>query len=170
MQIAELWVQNDIAMAGCQNWVCRCWFDTVTPDQYTRVQLEEATIVCSEHAYRVHPFDNDNFNAVLLVNNTDFVDTTGSVTEHDDAHSDQDMSNTEPDTNDDDHAGARSRIFKLQDPDYDKLCPLFGWINTKTIKKTLEQATQYARMPNGTIRKKHYKQVSFSGSQCTTSQ
>jgi hypothetical protein len=24
MQIAELWVQNDIAMAGCQNWVCRC--------------------------------------------------------------------------------------------------------------------------------------------------
>jgi hypothetical protein len=26
------------------------WFDTVTPDQYTRVQLEEATIVCSEHA------------------------------------------------------------------------------------------------------------------------
>jgi hypothetical protein len=23
MQIAELWVQNDIAMAGCQNWVCR---------------------------------------------------------------------------------------------------------------------------------------------------
>jgi hypothetical protein len=34
------------------------WFDTVTPDQYTRVQLEEATIVCSEHAYRVHHFDN----------------------------------------------------------------------------------------------------------------
>jgi hypothetical protein len=30
------------------------WLDTVTPDQYTGVQLEEATIVCSEHAYRVH--------------------------------------------------------------------------------------------------------------------
>jgi hypothetical protein len=27
------------------------WFDTVTLDQYVRVQLEEATIVCSEHAY-----------------------------------------------------------------------------------------------------------------------
>jgi hypothetical protein len=26
MQIAELWVQNDIAMAGCQNWVCRCTY------------------------------------------------------------------------------------------------------------------------------------------------
>ena len=27
MKIAELWVQNDIAMAGCQNWVCR-WVRT----------------------------------------------------------------------------------------------------------------------------------------------
>jgi hypothetical protein len=72
------------------------WFDTVTPDQYTRVQLEEAT-------------------------------------------------------------DARSRIFKVQDPDYDKFCPLFGWMNTKTIKKTLEQTTQYARMPSGTILKKHVK-------------
>jgi hypothetical protein len=72
------------------------WFDTVTPDQYTRVQLEEATIVCSEHAYRVHHFDNDDFNTVLLVNDTDLVDTTGPVTEDDDARSHQDMSNTEP--------------------------------------------------------------------------
>jgi hypothetical protein len=34
---------------------------------------------------------------------------------------------------------------------------LFGWMNTKTIKKTFEQTTQYARMPHGTILKKHYK-------------
>jgi hypothetical protein len=104
--------------------------------------LEEATIVCSEHAYRVHHFDNNDFNAVLLVNDTDLVDTTGPVTEDDDAHYDQDMSNTEPDTDDDDNADARSRIFKVQDPDYDKFRPLlFGWMNTKTIKKTLEQTT-----------------------------
>jgi hypothetical protein len=103
------------------------WFDTVTPDQYTRVQLEEATIDCSEHAYCVHHFDNDDFNAVLLVNNTNLVDTsTGPVTEDDDAHSDQDMSKTEPDTDDDYNADARSRIFKVQDPDYDKFRPLFG--------------------------------------------
>jgi hypothetical protein len=114
------------------------WFDTVTPDQYTRVQLEEATIVCSKHAYRVHHFDNDNFNAALLINDTNLVDTTGPATEDDDAHSDQDMSNTEPDTDDDHNADARSRIFKVQDPDYDKFCPLFGWMNTTTIKKTLE--------------------------------
>jgi hypothetical protein len=114
------------------------WFDTVTPDQYTSVQLEKATIVCSEHAYCVHHFDNNDFNAVLLVNNTDLVDTTGPVTEDNDAHSDQDMSNTEPDTDDDDNAVARSPIFKVQDPDYDKFRPLFGWMNTKTIKKTLE--------------------------------
>jgi hypothetical protein len=48
-------------------------------------------------------------------------------------------------------------IFKVQDPDHDKFRPWSGWMNTKTIKKTLEQTTQYARMPNGTILKKHYK-------------
>jgi hypothetical protein len=133
------------------------WFDTFTPDQYARVQLEEATIVCSKHAYRVHHFDNDDFNAVILVNDTELVDTTRPVTEDVDAPSDQDMSNTEPDTNDDDNADARGRIFKVKDPVYDKLRPLFGWMNTKTIKKTFEQTTQYARMPNGTILKKHYK-------------
>ena len=102
-----------------------------------RVLLEEATIVCSEHAYRVHHFDNDDFNAVLLINDTELVDTSSPVTEDDDANCDQDMSNTEPDTDDDDNADARGRIFKVKDPDYDKLRPLFGWMNTKTIKKTL---------------------------------
>jgi hypothetical protein len=135
------------------------WFDTVNPDQYTSVQSEEATtIVCSEHAYHVHHFDNDDFDAVLLVNYTELVDTTGPVTEDDDAHSDQDMSNTGPDIDDDDNADARSRLFKVQDLDYDKFCLLSGWMNTKTTKKILEQtSTQYARMPNGTILKKHYK-------------
>jgi hypothetical protein len=123
------------------------------------VRLEEATIVCSECAYHVHHFDNDDFEAVLLVNNTGLlVDTTGPVMEDDDTHSDQDMSNTKLDTDDDDNTDAPSRIFKVQDPDYDKLLPLFGWMNTKTIKKTLEQTThQYTKTPNGTILKKHYK-------------
>jgi hypothetical protein len=67
------------------------WFDTVTLDQYTRAQLEEATIVCSGHAYRVHHFDNHDFDAVLLVNDTELVDTTGPVMEDDDAHFDQDI-------------------------------------------------------------------------------
>ncbi len=123
------------------------WFDTVTPDHYARLHLEEATIVCSEHAYCVQHFDNDDFDAVLLVNDTELVDTTGPV------DSDQDMPNTKPDTDDDDNADARGRISMVQGPDYDKLRPLFGWMNTKTIKKTLEQTTQYAR----TILKKHYK-------------
>jgi hypothetical protein len=39
------------------------------------------------------------------------------------------MSSTEPDTDDDDNADARSRIFKVQDPDYDKFCPLFVWLD-----------------------------------------
>jgi hypothetical protein len=61
------------------------WFGTVTPDQYARVQLEEATIVCSKHAYCAHHFDNDDFNTVLLVNDIELVDTIGPVTEDDDA-------------------------------------------------------------------------------------
>jgi hypothetical protein len=39
-----------------------------------------------------------------------FNNTTSPVTEDDDAPSDQDMSNTEPDTEDDDNADARGRI------------------------------------------------------------
>jgi hypothetical protein len=82
-------------------------------------------------------FDDNDFDAVLLVNNTRLVDTTGPVTEDDDAHSDQDMSNTKLDSDNDDNANARGRTFKVQDPDYDKLRPLFVWVKTKTIKKTL---------------------------------
>jgi hypothetical protein len=144
--------------AGLEVSSANTWFNTVTPDQYAMVQLEEATIICSEHAYRVHHFDRDDFDAVFLVNDTKFVDATVPVTaEDDDAHSDQDMSNTEADTDNDDNADVGGRIFKVQDPDCDKLRPLFGWMNTKTIKKTLEQTTQYARMPNDTILRKHYK-------------
>jgi hypothetical protein len=148
------------------------WFDAVTPDQYTRVQLEEATIVCSEHAYRVHHFDNEDFDAILFVNNTEPVtddDDNAEAPAHNckiqdpdmdgnDAHSDHDMSNTEPVTDDDDNADAPACILKVQDPDYDKLRPLLaGWMDTKTIKKAFERTTQYARMPNDTILKKHYK-------------
>jgi hypothetical protein len=92
-----------------------------------------------------------------LVNDTKLVDTTSPVTEDDDAHYDQDMSNTEPDTADDDNDDARSHNFKFQEPDYDKFRPLSGWMNAKTIKKTFKQTTQYARIPNGIILKKHCK-------------
>jgi hypothetical protein len=47
------------------------WLDTVTPDQYTRVQLEEATIVCSQHAYRVHHLTTTT--STLFVDRTLFV-------------------------------------------------------------------------------------------------
>jgi hypothetical protein len=47
------------------------WFDTVTPDQHARAKIEEATFICSEHAHRVHHFDNDDFKAVLLANATE---------------------------------------------------------------------------------------------------
>jgi hypothetical protein len=110
------------------------WFDTVTPDQYIRIQLEEATFICAEHAYRVHHFDNNDFDAVLLVNDTELVDTTSPVKDDDDTTSEPDMNNTKLDALDDDHDEAPARTFRVQDPDYDKLRPLFGWMNTKTIK------------------------------------
>ena len=50
------------------------WFDTVTPAQYARVQSEEATMISSKDVYPIHHFNNDDFNAVLLVNNTRLVE------------------------------------------------------------------------------------------------
>jgi hypothetical protein len=44
------------------------WYDPVTPEQYARAEVEEATYVCAEHAYRVHHFDNEDFEDILLVN------------------------------------------------------------------------------------------------------
>jgi len=49
------------------------------------------------------------------------------------------------------------RAFKVKEPDCDKPCPLFGWQDSKTIKKTFESTAQCARMPHGTILKKHCK-------------
>jgi hypothetical protein len=101
--------------AGCTTKVevsfANTWFDTVTWDLNARVQLEEVTIVCSNHAYGLHHFENNDFDTILLVKNTKLVDITGPVTEDDDAHSNQDMSNTKPDTDDDDNAGAGGCIF-----------------------------------------------------------
>jgi hypothetical protein len=79
------------------------------------------------------------------------------VTEDDDEHSGQEMSNTRADTDNDNNTDGRGCIFKVQDPDYVKLRLLLAWINTMTIKRTFKQTTQNLRTPNGTIIKKHYK-------------
>lgn len=41
--------------------------------------------------------------------------------------------------------------------DYEKLRPIFGWLSTLIIEKTFELSTQYGKLPNSTILKKHYK-------------
>jgi hypothetical protein len=91
--------------------------------------LEEATFVCSEHAYRTQHFDDDDSNAVLLVNDTELVDTTDSVKDDAEATSDPNVLdvNLDPD-NDDDPTNAQARTFKVQDHYYEKLRPLFGWM------------------------------------------
>ena len=143
------------------------WFDTITPDQYFRAQMEQATIVCSEHAFRVHHFDNNDFDAVLLVNATESMDSPSPASPLlAPSESDTTSSTTGPVTAcadtaqipaDVDTVEATGRLLKVHEPDYDKLRPLFGWLSTKTIKKTFEQTTQHARMPHGTILQKHYK-------------
>jgi hypothetical protein len=97
-----------------------------------------------------------------LVNNTDIINATDTAMDDDeeppDLISKDEMSNHGSDSNDEDDDDTRARTFKVQTPDYDKLRTLFGWMMpTKTVKKTFETTTQYARMPNGTILKKHYK-------------
>jgi hypothetical protein len=139
------------------------WFNALTPDQYTRDHLEEATFVCSEHAYRVRNFDNDDIDDVLMVNDTGIINTTDTAMDDDEDEeppaliSKDEISNHDFDSYDDDDDDARACTFKVQTLDYDKLRPLFGWMPTKTVKKTFETTIQYARMPNGTILKKHYK-------------
>ena len=132
------------------------WFDSVAPDQYLRIQMEESTFICSEHAVHVQNFDHDNFSDVFFVNDTKDVDEAVDNVDPvkpsvEDVPPDDDIDNATCTNN------ARACTFKVQDPDYKKLRLLFGWMNTKTIKKTFESTTQYARIPHGTILKKHYK-------------
>jgi hypothetical protein len=44
-----------------------------------------------------------------------------------------------------------------QEPDYASLCPLFGWLSSDIIKKTLQNTTQYAQIPTGTLLKRTFK-------------
>jgi hypothetical protein len=140
------------------------WLDTITPDQYARAHLEGATFVCSEHVYGVRNFDNKDIDNVLLVNDTDIINATDTAMDDDEEPpaliSKDEMSNhdSDSDDDDDDDDDTRAHTFKVQTPDYDKLRRLFGWMPTKTVKKTFETTTpQYARMPNSTILKKQYK-------------
>jgi hypothetical protein len=129
------------------------WFDAVAPAQDTRIQMEEATFFCSEHAFQVRHFDEDNFAAVLLVNNAEVVDAApdktpvvGDVPPDDQALCDEwheALSGLAGDAPADD---VQVHAFTVQDPDYEKSRPLFGWMNAKTVKKTFENTAQHARI------------------------
>jgi hypothetical protein len=56
-----------------------------------------------------------------------------------------------------DHKEQHPRTFTVKQPDYEAIRPLFGWLPVRTIKKTFDKTTQYARMPASTILKKHFK-------------
>jgi hypothetical protein len=47
-----------------------------------------------------------------------------------------------------------TKIATRRDPDYDSICPFFGWLVSDLIKKTFEHITQYARFQTGTTIKK----------------
>ena len=47
-------------------------------------------------------------------------------------------------------------VVKRQ-PEYTKLRPLFGWLNSDIIAKTFQHTTQYARLPTGTLLKRTFK-------------
>jgi len=49
------------------------------------------------------------------------------------------------------------RVHTTREPDYNVLGPLFGWMDPIIIKKTLEQSTQLARLPMGTMLKRAFK-------------
>ena len=52
---------------------------------------------------------------------------------------------------------AHERRIQPKDPDYEALCPNFGWLPTDVIKQTFQNSTQFARIPMSTTLTKHYK-------------
>ena len=51
----------------------------------------------------------------------------------------------------------KPREFKTKEPDYKTLRPLFGWLDTDTIRETFKRTTQFARIPMGTHLKRFFK-------------
>ena len=47
--------------------------------------------------------------------------------------------------------------IKKRKPDYARLRPLFGWLDSTIVQKTFENTTQYGRLPVGTTLKRMFK-------------
>jgi hypothetical protein len=48
-------------------------------------------------------------------------------------------------------------ITQLNEPDYESLCPKFGWLSTNILQETFNNMTQYVRLPGSKILKKRFK-------------
>ena len=139
------------------------WYDAITPSQHDRKEVEEATYICAEHAYRVQHFNNEEIMALRLAIDTELCATPNLIEDDDDDDEtvaqvvptgrilDNDSpSIIEDDDRDDvtmdkdtsgDIKDAPACTFKVNGPDYEKVRPLFGWQDAKTIKKTFENTT-----------------------------
>ena len=60
------------------------WYDTITPSQHDRQEIEDATYICVEHAYRLQHFNNEEIKALLLANNTELCTTPNLIEDDDD--------------------------------------------------------------------------------------
>ena len=147
------------------------WYDAITPNQHVRNEVEESTYICTEHAYCVHHFDNEDFKAVLLANDTEFCeddeDSPNLIEDDDDQtvaqvvppdrilnndapniikDDDGDAVPTDKDANDD-IKDAPARAFKVDKPDYEQLCPLFGWQDGKMPRLSRRLSRTLHSMP-----------------------
>jgi hypothetical protein len=50
-----------------------------------------------------------------------------------------------------------TKITTKREPDHASLRPLFGWLSSDIIKKTIENTTQYAQIPTETLLKRTFK-------------
>ena len=50
-----------------------------------------------------------------------------------------------------------AQVITPTEPDYEALCPFFGWLPADVVKQTFASTTQYACMPMSTNHKKQYK-------------
>ena len=136
------------------------WYDTITPSQHDRQEIEEATYICAEHAYRLQHFNNEEIKALLLATNIELCTTPNLIEDDDDETvaqpnlieddddetvmrvipadnpTDNDSENIVEDSGGNDVTMDKdisvdvkdtpARAFKVNEPDYEKLRPLFG--------------------------------------------
>ena len=87
---------------------------------------------------------------------SDFCETPEPTSDFYDAH-EHEMDHRDDTVGEPPPTSPQSPNITHKEPNYDSLRPMFGWLSPQVIKKTLQNTTQYARIPTGTLLKRFFK-------------